>query len=299
MAISAAFDIFFGGLFYASIIFLIAAGLQVVFGTQKILNLACGSFYAIGAYTGVSFIDYLVKPGSPAPYFMLVLVAAGLSLAFLGPVIERGVLKFIYPRDEAFQLLATFALVLMFEDIIKIFWGIYPRIARGAVIVYEGIRVGGVTIPIYHLFVILCSFSVALVIGFIIRNTKFGKMLRAVADDREMATALGINVTHVYLLSFTLGTVLGTLGGSLIIPVTAAMLGMGVEAIVLAFAVVVIGGLGSMTGAFVGAIIVGMLRAIALATFPELETFMIYLLVIVILLVRPWGIFGRPEVETR
>ncbi|RLE49278.1 MAG: branched-chain amino acid ABC transporter permease [Candidatus Methanomethylicota archaeon] len=296
---SAVFDIAFGGLFYASIIFLIAAGLQVVFGTQKILNLACGSFYALGAYAGISFIDWFVGPGSSAPYFMLVLIAAGLSLFFLGPVIERGVLKFIYPREEVFQLLATFALVLIFEDIIKIFWGIYPRIAKGTAIVYQSIHIGEIVIPLYHLFVIVCSFSIALIIGFVIKNTKFGKMLRAVADDREMAAALGINVTHVYLLSFTLGTVLGTLGGSLIIPVTAAMLGMGIEAIVLAFAVVVIGGLGSMMGAFIGAIIVGMLKAVALATFPELETFVIYLLVIIILLIRPWGLFGRPEIEAR
>ena len=121
---------------------------------------------------------------------------------------------------------------------------------------------------------------------------KFGKILRATADDREMAEALGVKINNVYIMSFTLGTVLGTIGGSLLVPVTAARLGMGVEALVLAFAVVVIGGLGSMTGAFVGAMVVGIIRGLALMIYPELETFVIYAVVIAVLLVKPAGLFG-------
>jgi branched-chain amino acid transport system permease protein len=283
------------GIFYGSILFLIAAGLQVVFGVQRILNLACGSLYALGAYTGITFIEYFTGAGYPAIYLILVLVAAGLSLSFLGPLIERGILRFIYGRDEAFQLLATFALVIIFEDVIRFIWGIYPIITKVSPLVYGELSVAGTTQPIYYLLIIIISLLTAIFIGFLIKVTRFGKMLRAVADDRSMSEALGVKISNIYLMSFTLGTVLGTVGGSLMAPVTAAVLGMGVEAIVLAFAVVVIGGLGSMLGAFIGSMFVGVLRAVSIVIYPELEVFVIYLIVIAVLLIKPSGLFGRIE----
>ena len=162
--------------------------------------------------------------------------------------------------------------------------------------VYGQLNVLGATVPVYNLIVIGCSFGIAVLIGYILLNTRFGRIIRATADKREMSEALGINMTWVYVKVFTLGTILGTLGGALVIPAGAAVSEMGVELIVLAFAVVVIGGLGSMKGAFVGALVVGVLKSIAISTYPELEMLTIYIIVIVVLVIKPQGLFGGGRV---
>jgi len=207
-------------------------------------------------------------------------------------VVERGLLRFVYDRDETFQLLLTFALVLMLEDAIRLTWGTSPQSTGGLYLAYGQVRLAGATMPVYNLIVIGASLAIALGIGWLLTRTAFGRIIRATADNREMAEALGVNMGRVYAKVFTLGTALGTLGGALVIPATAAMSEMGIELIVEAFAVVVIGGLGSMRGAFVGALVVGLLRAAAIALYPELEMIAIYLIVIVVLALRPRGLFG-------
>jgi branched-chain amino acid transport system permease protein len=289
-------NILFSGVFNASTLFLVAAGLQVVFGVQKVFNLACGSFYALGAYVGITVVKVVVAGGFPAPLFIVPLIAAGLLLGFIGPIIERGLIKFVYDRDETFQLLLTFAIVMMIEDIIKFIWGTSPQTMGGVDLVYGQLSVLGATIPVYNLVVIVCGLVIAGLIGYILLNTRFGRIIRATADKREMSEALGINMTWVYVKVFTLGTILGTLGGALVIPAGAAVSEMGVELIVLAFAVVVIGGLGSMKGAFVGALVVGVLKSVAISTYPELEMLTIYIIVIVVLVIKPRGLFGGGRV---
>jgi branched-chain amino acid transport system permease protein len=289
-------NILFSGVFHASTLFLVAAGLQVVFGVQKVFNLACGSFYALGAYVGVTVVKVSVAGGLPTPLFILPLILSGLLLAFIGPIIERGLIKFVYNRDESFQLLLTFALVMMLEDIIRIIWGASPQTTGGVELTYGQLHLLGATLPVYNLIVIFCSLAIAALIGYILVKTKFGRILRATADNKEMGEAMGINMRWVYIKVFTLGTVLGTLGGALVIPATAAVSEMGVELIVLAFAVVVIGGLGSMKGAFVGALVVGVLKSIAISTYPELEMLTIYLIVIAVLVIKPQGLFGGGKV---
>jgi branched-chain amino acid transport system permease protein len=280
------------GVFHAAILFLVAAGLQVVFGVQKIFNLACGSFYALGAYAGVSAVAWYEGAGGPPALFILPLAAAGLLAGLSGAVVERGLLRFVYDRDETFQLLLTFAVVLMMEDLIRMVWGSAPRSTGGLYLVYGQARIWGAAVPVYNLIVIAASLAIALGIGWLLTRTGFGRIIRATADNREMAEALGVDMRWVYVRVFTLGTALGTLGGALVIPATAAMSEMGIELIVEAFAVVVIGGLGSMRGAFVGALVVGVLRAVAITVYPELEMLLIYLIVIGVLLVRPRGLFG-------
>ena len=280
------------GVFHAAILFLVAAGLQVVFGVQKIFNLACGSFYALGAYAGVSAVTAFTSAGGPPWFFIVPLVVAGLSVGLVGAVVERGLLRFVYDRDETFQLLLTFALVLMMEDLIRMTWGTAPRSTAGLYLVYGQARLLDATVPVYNLIVIAASLLIAGAIGWLLTRTAFGRIMRASADNREMAEALGVDMRSVYVRVFTLGTALGTLGGALVIPATAAMSEMGIELIVEAFAVVVIGGLGSMRGALVGALIVGVLRAVAIAVYPELEMLLIYLIVIAVLLLRPRGLFG-------
>jgi branched-chain amino acid transport system permease protein len=273
------------------VLFLVAAGLQLVFGVQKILNLACGSFYALGAYAGVSAVAWALGHGLPAPLFVLPLLAGGLALAVVGPPLER-LLRTIHDRDESFQLLLTFALVLMLEDVMRFVWGTAPVQLRGAYLVYGQVTVAGSTVPVYNLVVIAAGALIALGMGLLLTRTRFGRIVRATAENREMAAALGVDMRRVYRRVFTLGVALGTVGGALVIPATAAVNEMAIEVIVEAFAVVVIGGLGSMRGAAVGALIVGVLKAGAIATWPDVEMLAIYVVVIGVLVLRPAGLFA-------
>jgi branched-chain amino acid transport system permease protein len=286
-------NVLLSGIFHASILFLVAAGLQVVFGVQRIFNLACGSFYALGAYVGVSAVQVALRVGLPQELFVLALLAGGVAVAAVGPLVERGLLRFVYDRDETFQLLLTFAVVLMLEDVIRLVWGTSPLSTGGLYLLYGQVRLFGAIVPVYNLIVIAAGLLIAVLIGYTLARTRFGRILRATADNREMSEAMGVDMGHVYVRVFTLGTVLGTVGGALVIPATATMTEMGVELIVEAFAVVVIGGLGSMRGAFVGALVVGLLRAVAISTYPELEMLLIYLIVIAVLVLRPRGLFGE------
>ncbi len=286
------FDILFGGVFHAAVLFLVAAGLQLVFGVQKIVNLACGSFYALGAYFGISAVNWAIAAGVPPALFLPVLIVSGILLGAIGPFIEALLLT-VYKRDEAFQLLLTFALVLMFQDVLRYFWGATPKVMGDIATLYGKVEIGALRIPTYNLLVVLASIAIALGIGAFLQKTNFGRILRATAENREMALALGVNVRVMYASVFTLGTMLGTVGGALVVPTAAASLDMPVELVVEAFAVVVIGGLGSMRGALVGALIVGLMRAAAISWYAELEMLAIYLVVIIVLVFRPAGLFGK------
>ena len=279
-------------MFHAAVLFLVSAGLQLVFGVQKILNLACGSFYALGAYFGVTAVGWALGHGVPPPLFLGVLVLSGVALAAIGPPVAR-ILRTIEDRDESFQLLLTFALVLMFEDVIRFFWGTAPHQLGAVYLVYGQLRVAGLTIPVYNLVVIAAGAVIAAAMGWLLARTRFGRIVRAAAENRGMAQALGVDMARLSSRVFTLGVALGTVGGALVIPATAAMSEMGIELIVEAFAVVVIGGLGSMRGAFVGALVVGVLKAVAIATYPEVEMLAIYAIVIAVLVLRPAGLFAR------
>jgi len=281
-----------GGVFHAATLFLVAAGLQLVFGVQRIVNLACGSFYALGAYFGFSVVTWALKGGMPEPLLLVALILGGLLLATIGLVVER-LLRFIYDRDESFQMLLTFALVLIFEDVIRFFWGTAPYQLGNLYLVYGRLQVGGLTIPVYNLLVIAAAAGIAVLMGWFLARTRWGRIVRATAENRAMSEALGVDMRRVYAGVFTIGTALGTVGGALVVPATAAMHEMGIDLIVEAFAVVVIGGLGSMRGAFVGALTVGVLKAVAIATYPEIEMLAIYVIVIAVLVLRPAGLFGR------
>jgi branched-chain amino acid transport system permease protein len=289
---SAFIDILLGGVFHAAVLFLAAAGLQLVFGVQKIINLACGSFYALGAYFGVSFASYAAELGAPPWLVFPVLLVAGILLGVIGPPIER-LLRTVYGRDDSFQLLLTFALVLMFQDVFRFVWGANPRSLDTGYLVYGTVTAGDVSVPVYNLLVIAAAGAVALGLGVFLRHTNAGRILRATAENRAMAEALGVDVGRIYAVVFTLGAALGTTAGALVVPTAAASLDMAVEFVIEAFAVVVIGGLGSIRGALAGALIVGLIRAYALVFYPELEVLAIYVIVIAALLLRPAGLFGK------
>ena len=289
---SAFANILAGGVFHAAVLFLVAAGLQLVFGVQKIVNLACGSFYALGAYFGITFIGYATQFGVSPWLIFPGLIISGILLGFIGPPIER-VLRSVYGRDESFQLLLTFALVLIFQDVFKFIWGANPRSLDSAYLIYGTLRAGDFSIPVYNLLVILAAIAIAGGLGLFLQRTNYGRLLRATAENRAMAEALGVDVRRIYSAVFTLGAVLGTTAGALVVPTAAASLDMAIEFVIEAFAVVVIGGLGSMRGALIGALIVGLIRALSIVFFPELEVLAIYLIVIGVLIFRPVGLFGR------
>jgi len=285
-------NILVGGVFHAAVLFLVAAGLQLVFGVQKIVNLACGSFYALGAYFGVSFIGYVSAAGLSPWLMMPGLVVAGVLVGFVGPPIER-LLRSVYTRDESFQLLLTFALVLMFQDVFRFVWGPNPRSLDSAYLIYGVINAREFSVPVYNLLVIAVAIATAAGFGAFLQRTNYGRILRATAENRGMAEALGVDVRRLYAVVFTLGTVLGTTAGALVVPTAAASLDMAIDFVIEAFAVVVIGGLGSMRGALAGALIVGLIRAYAIVLYPEAEVLAIYIIVIAVLLLRPAGLFGK------
>lgn len=287
-------NILLGGLFQAALLFLVSSGLQLVFGVQKIVNLACGAIYALGAYFGIAAASHMFDLGAPRALLVPILLLSGIALAaVIGPVIER-LLRTVYERDEHFQLLLTFALILIFEDVIRIFWGTSPQQLGDAYLVYGRIGIGsGILVPVYNFIVIGFAAVFAFAMQWLIGHTRFGAIVRATAENSRMSAAVGVRVSGIYVRVFTLGTALGTVGGALAIPASAASLAMGIDLIVDAFAVVIIGGLGSMKGALYGAVIVGLVKAIAIATLPEIEMLAIYLIVIAVLVLKPSGLFGK------
>src|SRR6478752_9472275 len=281
----------FNSLFYASVLFLIAAGLSLIFGVMRIVNMAHGTFYAVGAFVTEWLVGRAIALGVPAGWtFLLIPVGAG-AVGLLGVVIEP-LLRPFYRRAEEYQLLVTFGLLLILEDVIRLLWGGLPLSADPVMDALPIVRIAGLIYPAYNLFVIGIGVVAALLLWVGIYSTKFGVMLRATSQDRRMASALGINVGLVYVSAFAIGCFMAGLGGAIIVPSQAAVLGMGFDALILAFIVVVIGGLGSLQGALVGALIVSFVRTAGIQFFSEVELAVLYLIAAVVLLVKPTGLFG-------
>jgi branched-chain amino acid transport system permease protein len=279
-------NLFLAGLFQAAILFLVACGLQLIFGVQKVVNLACGSFYALGAFFAITAVGLLHQWQMPMIFLVPALVLSGVLVGTVGAPLEL-LLRPVYRRDPSYQLLLTFGLLLMFQDVFRFFWGAAPRSMDSSLYgIYGTIDISGLQIPVYNILI-------AMILGLSLKRTRIGRIVRATAENRNMTEALGVNSSKVFTMVFTLGCILGTVGGALVIPTSAASMTMAAELVVEAFAVVVIGGLGSMAGAAVGAIIVGLMRAFAVSLAPEVEILSIYLVVVVVLLIRPVGLFGR------
>lgn len=290
--LSVAFD----GVVYSSWLFLMAAGLTLIYGVMRILNIAHGSFYALGAYTAATLAGSWINAGyAVAGSYALLLVAAVLVGVVVGPPLERGLLKRMYGRDEVVLLLVTYAVFLILEDAIKLIWGVESKVIAEPYAAPGNFQIGELAYPVYNLFLIGSAVATGLLLAWALYKTRQGKLLLAVIHDREMSSAMGIDVGRVYLLTFTIGTALAALGGALTAPMVAVSPGLGVEVIVLSFAVVVIGGLGSLGGAALGALLVGLVRAFAVRYWPEVELFTIFAVMALVLIVRPRGLFAAPE----
>lgn len=281
------------GFVYAAWLFIVAVGLTLVFGVMKILNVAHGQFYSIGAYSTASLVGLWFSQGlAPVGAYLMMVLAALLSGLIVGFVLERFILRYIYGRDEVVGALATYAVFLILEDAVRLSWGTGAFLAPQPRELLGISALGELTISNYDLFLIAVAIVVGLLFWLGLNRTRLGRLLRAVIHDREMAQAFGVNVNKMFTITFIIGGILGALGGALTAPVISVSPGIGVEVIVLAFAVVVIGGMGSVGGALIGALIVGIARALAVHLAPNLELFVIYAVMAAVLAFRPFGLFA-------
>ena len=285
------FSQFLGGLTAAMFLFLIASGLSLVFGVMRVLNFAHGSFYMIGAYVAWQVVRWL----QPLPErFWPAALGAALLVALLGAVVERVFLRYLYAKEELYQLLLTYALVLILGDAAKFLWGTQQLSVSRPPVLAGGFEVFGAIVPDYNLFIMLAGPVIAILVWLMLTRTTMGRMIRAAALDREMLGALGANVGWLYTGMFALASFLAGLSGALVTPIQSIVPGMDVEIIVQAFIVVVIGGLGSFWGTFLGSVIYGQVLSFGILVFPGFSLFSVFALMAVILILRPWGLLGRP-----
>lgn len=280
------------GLYFASFLFLTALGLNIILGVMGILNLAHGSLFAIGAFMAAWIVGVF---GAKAPitiFFVALLAALGIS-GLVGLLLEVSIIRPMYKRALEYQLLITFGALLMIEDLIKMTWGGTAYYASKPFDMMGNFSIGNNQYPYYFLFVILIGMVSGLSIWLIMTKTRAGIMLRAVSMDREMAKAMGIRIGKLNTLAFGVGAALAGLAGALIVPTTPALLGIGMDPLIIAFIIIVIGGLGSLKGALIGSLIVGETRSIGIVFFPEIELPLLFLIAVIILVVKPEGLFGR------
>jgi branched-chain amino acid transport system permease protein len=284
------------GAIYASWLFLVAAGLTVIYGVMRVLNLAHGSFYAIGAYSASSLVGWYFsgEHGSPYLSYLLLIGAALVSGALTGVLVERGLLRWFQGKDEILMVIVTYAVLLIMEDAIKLLWGVNPYFAvQPYSLLGRSQLTEGLSFATYDLVAILMVCCIGVVAWLTLNRTNKGRLLKALIHDREIAVAMGVNVSAMFAATFSIGSVLGATAGALTAPAIAVTPGIGVEVIILAFAVVVVGGLGSIAGAAIGAILIGLVRSLAVHLAPEAELFVIYGVMFLVLAFRPQGLFGQ------
>jgi branched-chain amino acid transport system permease protein len=281
---------------FAAWLFLVAVGLTLIFGVLRLLNIAHGAFYSVGAYVSVYAIGSSVSLGwGTALQIAAAVAAASFGGALIGLLVERCVLKRLYGYPEALILIATYAVFLVLDDLTKMAFGgqsLYatqPRDNLGEIVI------GGLQYPVYDIALIAISPIVAAAIWYTLNRTSIGRCVTAVVSDSEISAAMGVDVGRVKTATFIVGASLGALAGALTAPKIAVSPGIGVEVIVIAFAVVVVGGLGSIPGALLGAVVIGLARAIAAHLFPELEVFAVYVVMVGVLAVKPLGLLAPAE----
>ena len=288
--------IIFDALSYGATLFLLSIGLTVVFGVLRVLNISHGGIYALGAYMG-TWLALLVLGEKFSPwmtYPALILGALFIGLT-VGPVIERVFLRRIYGADMHIQLLLTFSILLILDDAMKLIWGMEPIFVSEPYSLLGSFSVVGIIYPWYDFALVGVSIIFGGLLIWVVRATSYGKLVTSVINDREGSTAVGINVNVIYTVAFTVGSLAAALGGCLIAPKIAVVPQFALEVVVLAFAVIAIGGMGSLEGAALGAMIVSFARAIAIHLAPEFDLVAIYVIMILVLAFRPQGLFGEIE----
>ena len=284
------------GIVYASWLFIVALGLTLVFGVLKILNIAHGSFYAVGAYAAASVVGWLATLGlAPELSPVAMLLAAVAVAAVLAPLTERGVLRFFYGRDEVLLVLVTYALFLILEDVTKLIWGATPWYVSEPYMLFGTVELGMMSYVGYDFVLIGVAVVIGLAVWWGLNRTRTGKIVLAVMHSEEIASSMGVNVSRIYTFAFMFGIFLAALAGALTAPMISVQPGLSVGVIIVSFAVVIIGGLGSIEGAAIGALIVGLARALAVHTWPAAALFSIYVAMADVLVFRPEGLFQRVQ----
>ena len=285
------------GLSYAALVFLVSVGLSLIFGVLRIVNVAHGSLYAFGAYLAAT-LSLLVTPISPWLTYPALLVASLVIGIVAGGLIERLLLSRVYGREEVLQLLITFAVFMIMDNLQRMIWGVQPIYAAEPLKLLPNISIFGVSYTSYQVIVLPIVAVLALFgLRYFLRRTLMGSVILAVTEDREAATAIGINAQKVYLITFIIGATLAALGGALASPTTSMVPGMGTEMIVLSFAVAATAGLGQIEGTAITALAIGMARAFVIYLQPEFEVLVPYLIMVAVLLVRPEGLFGATKLR--
>jgi branched-subunit amino acid ABC-type transport system permease component len=285
------FSQFLSGVSRGMILFFISSGLTLIFGVMNILNFAHASFWLVGAYFTWTFWKILY---SPAFGLWISIPLAALTMAGIGWIIEVILIRRIYERSLPEQLLLTYALVLIIGDVIKLTWGVENRIVSRPKGMDGFVNLFGAPFPTYYIFVIGLGGFVAWGLWWLLHKTKFGRTVRASVFSREMVGALGIPVHRIYAGVFALSLFIAGLAGGVQAPISSITLGMDMSIIVECFAVVVIGGFGSLPGALVGSLIVGLVYAFAILVIPKMALVLIFVVTAIVLIVRPWGLFGTP-----
>jgi branched-subunit amino acid ABC-type transport system permease component len=275
------------GLSYGVLLFLLSVGLTLIFGMLDVVNLAHGSFYMLGAYAGLTLIGVTNN-------FWLSLAAAPLAVGLIGVLIERGCLRPLYRRGPLDQVLLTFGLIYLFEDLVKWVWGGKIRSIPPPDLFSGSVTLWGATVPSYRLFVIVFGLVMAVVLWLLIERTQLGAIIRAGVFDAEMAAGLGINIQRVFTGVFAFGAALAGLSGVIAGPIQSAQPPMGATILIPALIVVVVGGLGSLKGSLVGSLIIGQAETFGKVWLPGASMLMIYVVMAAIVLLRPHGLFGRP-----
>jgi branched-chain amino acid transport system permease protein len=284
------------GIIYSAWLFVAAVGLTLIYGVMKIVNITHGSFYALGAYAAASFTGAWIAHGYPPMLSYAVLLASGVIITLVfAPLIERGILRFMYAKDEVVILLITYALFLILEDVIKLIWGVDPYFIAEPYGLLGSFDIGELSYPTYNLILVGVAIASGAGLTLLLQGTRVGKLLRTVIHDPEVSRAMGINVDRFYLVTFTFGSMLAAVGGAFTAPTVSVVPGIGVEIVVLSFAVIVIGGMGSLPGAALGAIIVGLVRSATIHYAPAVELFVIYFVMALVLAFRPRGLFSLAE----
>ena len=291
MQASFLFSQFMGGLTTAMFLFLIASGLSLVFGIMRVINFAHGSFYMIGAYLAWQGVQWFHPTGIG---FWAASLFAAIGVGVMGAVVERLFFRSLYGREELYQLLFTYALVLILGDAAKFFWGTEQLSVSTPPVLAGSVQFFGATLPIYNLFIMTIGPLIAFGGWLVLNRSGVGRLVRAAQMDREMLDALGANVGWIYTGMFVFSSFLAGLSGALVTPIQSIVPGMDVLIIVQAFIVVVIGGMGSFWGTFWGSVIYGEVLSFGILIFPGFSLFSVFALMAVILIVRPWGLFGRP-----
>ena len=291
-----ALTILVDGITYASWLFVVALGLTLVFGVLKILNIAHGSFYAVGAYAAASLVSWFGSMGLAPEWSLLALLMAGVATAaILAPLTERGLLRVFYGRDEVLLVLVTYALFLILEDVTKLIWGANPFYVTEPYGLFGNLSFGPLSYVGYDLMLIVLAAVCGAAVWWGLNRTRSGKVVLAVIHNPEIASSMGVNVSRVYTVAFLIGVFLAALGGAFTAPMISVQPGLSVGVIIVSFAVVIIGGLGSIEGAAIGALIVGLARALAVHTWPAAELFSIYVAMAIVLVFRPEGLFQRVQ----